>query len=80
MNRKINQIQKKGLINILNDWRINMKKIMLMLILILTTVSCELFDMERWERIHREQKERGRTCYRDYSGYFYCEDKYGNPD
>ena len=56
-----------------------MKKIIAILVLTILTVSCELFDGELWDEIHREQKERGRTCYRDYSGYFYCEDKYGNP-
>ena len=66
--------------NILNDWRINMKKTIAILVLtILTTVSCELFDGERWERIEREKKEKGVNCYRDYSGYFYCEDRDGNP-
>ena len=56
-----------------------MKKIILILILLMITVGCELFDGEAWERIHREDKERGRTCYRYPSGNFYCEDKYGNP-
>ena len=66
--------------NILNDWRINMKKTIAILVLtILTTVSCELFDGEAWERIEREKKEKGVNCYRDYSGYFYCEDRDGNP-
>ena len=65
--------------NILNDWRINMKKTIAILVLTILTVSCELFDGERWERIEREKKEKGVNCYRDYSGYFYCEDRDGNP-
>ena len=56
-----------------------MKKIILILILLMITVGCALFDGEAWEELHREQKEKGRQCYRDYKGNFYCEDKYGNP-
>ena len=65
--------------NILNDWRINMKKIIILLVLIMTIVGCELFDSNFWDEIHEEDRERGRTCYRYPSGNFYCEDKYGNP-
>ena len=56
-----------------------MKKIIAILVLAILTLSCELFDVERWERLEREDKERGVSCYRDYKGNFYCEDKYGNP-
>ena len=56
-----------------------MKKIVAVLVLTILTVSCELFDGERWERIEREKKEKGVNCYRDYSGYFYCKDRDGNP-
>ena len=56
-----------------------MKKIVAVLVLtILTTVSCELFDGEAWERIEREDRERGRTCYRNEYGNYSCRDKYGN--
>ena len=55
-----------------------MKKIVAVLVLTILTVSCELFDGERWERLERENKERGRTCYRYPSGNIYCKDKYGN--
>ena len=51
-----------------------MKKIIVLVILAMTVVGCELFDSERWARIKREDAERGRTCYRTSSGYFYCED------
>ena len=50
-----------------------MKKIIILLVLIMTTVGCEFFDGEAWERIEREDRERGRTCYRRYNGTFYCE-------
>lgn len=43
-------------------------------ILVMTVVGCELFDSERWARIKREDAERGRTCYRDRYGNFYCKD------
>ena len=48
------------------------------MILLLTTVSCELFDGEEWARYRERREERGAKCYRDYYGYFYCKDKYGN--
>ena len=48
--------QKKMLNNILNYRRINMKKIVAVLVLTILTVSCELFDGERWERIEREKR------------------------
>ena len=65
--------------NILNDWRINMKKIIILLVLIMTIVGCELFDSNFWDEIHEEDKERGRRCYERDNGTFYCRDKYGNP-
>ena len=55
-----------------------MKKIIMMVILAMTVVGCELFDSERWARIHREDAERGVRCYKRYDGYVYCEDRYGN--
>ena len=54
------------------------KKILLLVILIMSVVGCELLDTKRWDRINREDAERGRKCYRDENGYFYCKDKYGN--
>jgi hypothetical protein len=51
-----------------------MKKIIMLAILVMTVVGCELFDSERWARIKREDAERGRTCYRDRYGNFYCKD------
>ena len=55
-----------------------MKRIIVILILVMTTIGCTLFDMESWERIEREDKERGRTCYRNEYGNYSCRDKYGN--
>ncbi len=55
-----------------------MKKVLVILLLIMTTVGCALFDGELWEEARREREERGEQCYRDYNGTFYCVDKYGN--
>ena len=54
------------------------KKILLLVILMMSVVGCELLDTKRWARINREDAERGRKCYRNENGYFYCKDKYGN--
>ena len=59
---------------------VDLKKLILILILALTTVSCELFSPSRWDRVRRENEERGRECYETRSGYVYCKDKYGNYD
>ena len=56
---------------------INMKKLILILILALTTVSCELFSPSRWAEYEKDRAERGVECYRRYDGHVYCEDKYG---
>ena len=55
-----------------------MKKLLIMVILAMTVAGCELFYANRWNRVNREAKEKGRTCYRRNDGYFYCKDKYGN--
>ena len=54
-----------------------MKKIIMLVILAMTVVGCELFDSERWARIHREDAERGVRCYKQY-GNVYCRDREGN--
>ena len=51
-----------------------MKKLMILIILLTTVISCELFDSERLDRIERENKERGRVCERDGEGYYRCYD------
>ena len=50
----------------------------MIVILGMTVVSCELFDKKRWDRINREDAERGVRCYRRNTGEAYCVDRYGN--
>ena len=54
-----------------------MKKLFLIIILALTTVSCSLLDSEEWNEARERREERGVHCYKQY-GNVYCEDKYGN--
>ena len=56
-----------------------MKKILIIMILLLTTIGCELFDAAYWDEVDREREERGVKCYRRYNGTFYCRDRDGNP-
>ena len=56
----------------------SLKKLILIVILALTTVSCELFSPSYWNRVTESRRESGERCYRTRSGYYYCEDKYGN--
>ena len=49
-----------------------------MIILAMSVVGCELFDAKRWDRINREDAERGVRCYERSSGTYYCKDRYGN--
>ena len=58
----------------------SLKKLFLIVILALTTVSCELFSPSRWDRVRRENEERGRECYERADGTVYCKDRYGNYD
>ena len=55
-----------------------MKKIFLIVILVITAVSCELFSPKEWGAYNKRRAERGVRCYEDESGCVYCEDKYGN--
>ena len=59
---------------------INLKKLFLIVILAITTVSCGLLDSEEWNEARERREERGRKCYETRSGYVYCKDKYGNYD
>ena len=52
-----------------------MKKIIMVIILMMTVIGCELFDAAEWEEYRKERERRGTRCYRDYKGYFYCEDR-----
>ena len=55
-----------------------MKKIIMLVILAMTTFSCSLFDVDEWNEARERRAERGRKCYEKRSGYIYCEDRYGN--
>ena len=61
-----------------NTEMINMKKLFLLAILALTTVSCELFDSNSWDRARQKATDRGRRCYRNSYGNIFCEDGNGN--
>ena len=49
-----------------------------MIILAMSVVGCELFDVKRWDRINREDAERGVRCFKRANGEYYCKDRYGN--
>lgn len=49
-----------------------MKKIIMLMILVMTMFSCSIID--EYNEAKREAAERGRECYRDRYGNFYCED------
>lgn len=53
---------------------VDLKKLFLIAIIALTTVSCELFSPSYWNDVNRRREERGRTCYEKYNGNVYCED------
>ena len=48
-----------------------MKKIFLIVILVITAVSCELFSPKEWAAYNKRRAERGVRCYREESGYVY---------
>ena len=54
------------------------KKILLTIILAMSVVGCELLSPSYWDRVNQRDREEGRKCYEDSSGYYYCKDKYGN--
>ena len=56
-----------------------MKKLAIILVLMITTLSCSLIFGEEWDEYKEDRKERGVSCYRYPSGNIYCKDKYGNP-
>ena len=55
-----------------------MKKLLLILILAMSTVSCELFSKSYWDRVEKSRREEGRTYYKRADGIYYRKDKYGN--
>ena len=54
--------------------RKNMKKILVIMILLLTSISCELFDSNYWDEVDRGMEERGHVCERNEKGYWSCYD------
>jgi len=54
------------------------KKILLMIILVMSVVGCELLSPSYWNDVNRASAEKGETCYRRPSGEYYCKDRYGN--
>jgi len=55
-----------------------MKKIIMLVILAMTTFSCSLFDVDEWNEARERRAERGVKCYKYPSGNVYCEDREGN--
>ena len=51
-----------------------MKKIIMLTILAMAVFSCSLLDNEAYQEMKRDRAEKGRECYRDRYGNFYCED------
>ena len=50
-----------------------MKKIMMLIILIIIVMSsCSARDIELWEEVQRENKERGRDCAKAPNGQIVC--------
>ena len=52
----------------------NIFKILILILVGVSVASCELFSPNYWNEVNRSREERGRTCYRTSSRYFYCED------
>ena len=55
-----------------------MKKIIMLIILAMTLVSCGLLDPQLWDEARERREERGVECYKRYDGTVYCKDRYGN--
>ena len=49
-----------------------------MIILTVAIIGCSARDIALWKESDRRAAERGETCFRDSSGYYYCKDRYGN--
>ena len=54
------------------------KKLILIVILVMSVVGCSLLDNEAYQEMKQERRERGVRCYRRGNGEYYCKDKYGN--
>ena len=55
-----------------------MKKIIMLVILAMTTFSCSLLDNEAYQEMKRDRAGRGVSCYRRYDDTVYCKDRDGN--
>ena len=55
-----------------------MKKLILIVIFVMSVVGCSLLDNEAYQEMKQERRERGVRCFKDSSGYYYCKDRYGN--
>ena len=53
-----------------------MKKIIMLVILAMTTFSCSIID--EYNEAKREAAERGVECYKNQYGNVYCKDRDGN--
>ena len=54
------------------------KKILLIIILVMSIVGCELLSPSYWNRVEQSRREEGRRCFKRASGTYYCKDRYGN--
>ena len=54
--------------------RTRIVRVILMMILGMSAVSCSLFDSNEWREAHRRSVEHGRTCYERANGSIYCKD------
>ena len=56
----------------------NVFRILAVILLGLSVVSCELFSPSYWNRVNERMGERGERCYRRSDGNMYCIDRDGN--
>ena len=49
-----------------------MKKIIIIMSMLVMIVSCTAEDIQRWQRVDREKRERGKKCVYDYYGNIMC--------
>ena len=54
------------------------KKILLMIILVMSVVGCELLSPSYWGRVNQRNREEGVRCFKRANGEYYCKDRYGN--
>ena len=54
------------------------KKILLMIILVMSVVGCSARDIALWKEAEQGRRKEGRKCYKRANGDYYCKDRYGN--